>query len=55
MLHEWEVLLRLSGIAAGQGPQADLAVLDELVARQVLQRGLRNPLSPAHGIDADTA
>src|SRR5207248_1704769 len=37
MLPEWEVLLRLAGIAAGQGPEADLAGLDELVARQVLQ------------------
>jgi anaerobic selenocysteine-containing dehydrogenase len=55
MMPEWEVLLRLAGIAAGQGPDPDLAVLDELVARQVLERGLNNPLSPAHGIEMETA
>ncbi|HEX9235548.1 MAG TPA: molybdopterin-dependent oxidoreductase, partial [Actinomycetota bacterium] len=55
MLPEWEVLLRLAGIAAGQGPQADLGPLDAFVARQVLDRGLANPLSPAHGADPDAA
>jgi len=55
MVHEWEVLLRLAAIAAGQGPAGDLAAFDEFVARQVLERGLRNPLSPAGGVDAETA
>jgi anaerobic selenocysteine-containing dehydrogenase len=52
---EWEVLLRLAGIVTGQGPEADLAGLDGFVARQLLERGLNNPLSPAHGVDVDTA
>ena len=55
MLHEWEVLLRLAGIVARQGPEADLAALDEFVARQVLQRGVTNALSPAHGVELEAA
>jgi anaerobic selenocysteine-containing dehydrogenase len=55
MRHEWEVLLGLAAIAAGQGPDSDLDALDEFVARQVLERGLKNALSPAHGVDVETA
>ncbi len=54
-MHEWEVLLRLTGIVTGQGPNADLRALDGFVARQLLERGLNNPLSPAHGVDAQDA
>ena len=32
LLQEWQTLLRLTGIAAGQGPRADLEALDDLVA-----------------------
>lgn len=35
---EWETMLRLAGIAAGQGPQADLWALDDLVAVQTAAR-----------------
>ena len=35
---EWETMLRLAGVAAGQGPDADVAALDELVAGE-LARG----------------
>jgi len=35
MPQEWETMLRLTGIAAGQGPDADVAVLDALVAGEV--------------------
>ena len=55
MLQEWEVLLRLAGIAAGQGPDADVAFLDALFARQMIDRGVRNPSSPAHGADPEGA
>ena len=54
-VNEWEVLLRLAAIAAGQGPHADISSLDELAARQVLDRGLKSPSSPARGADADDA
>jgi anaerobic selenocysteine-containing dehydrogenase len=52
---EWEVLLRLAAICAGQGAHADVAALDELAARQVLDRGLKNPSSPAKGVDSGAA
>lgn len=35
---EWETMLRLAGIAAGQGPSADLAALDDLMAAQTAAR-----------------
>ena len=35
---EWEVLLRLAGVVSGQGPDADVEALDELVARTVISR-----------------
>ncbi|HJR18187.1 MAG TPA: molybdopterin-dependent oxidoreductase, partial [Actinomycetota bacterium] len=52
---EWEVLLRLAGIAGGAGAHPDLVALDELVAREVLRRGLQNPSSPANGVDEEKA
>jgi anaerobic selenocysteine-containing dehydrogenase len=55
MMHEWEVILRLAGIAGGAGPAADLEQLDELVAREALRRGCANPSSPADGVDDATA
>jgi anaerobic selenocysteine-containing dehydrogenase len=38
MPEEWETLLRLTGIVAGAGPDADVAALDDLVATDVAQR-----------------
>jgi anaerobic selenocysteine-containing dehydrogenase len=35
---EWQVSLRLAGILSGQGPNADIDALDDLVARTVAQR-----------------
>ena len=35
---EWETMLRLTAIAAGQGPDADIAALDALVAAEVVKR-----------------
>src|SRR5947207_3978495 len=37
---EWEVSLRLAGIVSGQGPNADVEALDDLVARTLIQREL---------------
>ncbi len=54
-LHEWEVLLRLAAIVTGQGPAADIVGFDGFVARGLLERGVNNPLSPAHGVDANEA
>jgi anaerobic selenocysteine-containing dehydrogenase len=38
LMDEWEVLLRLAGVVSGQGPNADIEALDELVARTVIAR-----------------
>jgi anaerobic selenocysteine-containing dehydrogenase len=35
---EWETLLRLTGIVTGQGPQADVAALDDFVAAEIGRR-----------------
>jgi anaerobic selenocysteine-containing dehydrogenase len=35
MLHEWETLLALTAIVAGQGADADLEALDDLIAAEV--------------------
>jgi anaerobic selenocysteine-containing dehydrogenase len=49
---EWEILLRLTGIAAGQTPDAPIAALDDLVAAQVVERETKLPGSPVEGRDA---
>jgi anaerobic selenocysteine-containing dehydrogenase len=54
-LHEWEAVTRLAGVAAGQGPNADVDAIDEMLARETLQRALQGPVSPAHGADPDAA
>ncbi|MEO8969952.1 MAG: molybdopterin oxidoreductase family protein [Solirubrobacteraceae bacterium] len=46
---EWLTLLRLSGIAFGMGSDADLAAIDDGVARTLLQRELELPGSPVAG------
>jgi anaerobic selenocysteine-containing dehydrogenase len=38
MVDEWQTLLRLTGIAAGQGPDVDVGVLDDMVAAGYAQR-----------------
>jgi anaerobic selenocysteine-containing dehydrogenase len=44
MPQEWETLLRLSAIAGGQGPEADIEPLDDLVARVAAQQsGVADP------------
>jgi anaerobic selenocysteine-containing dehydrogenase len=50
-LPEWQVLLRLAGIATGQGPTADLEALDDFVFEQQLGGALANAKSPIHGRD----
>jgi anaerobic selenocysteine-containing dehydrogenase len=41
---EWQTLLRLTGIVTGQGPNADLAALDDFVAAEI---GRRFDVDPA--------
>ncbi len=40
---EWVTLLRLAGVAAGMGPDADVAALDAGVARALVERELATP------------
>jgi anaerobic selenocysteine-containing dehydrogenase len=43
---EWVTLLRLAGVAFGLGPDADVAMLDEQVARTMIDRETKTPGSP---------
>lgn len=50
---EWITLLRLTGVAAGMGPSADIAGLDETVARTLVAREVDTTGSRAQGLDAE--
>jgi anaerobic selenocysteine-containing dehydrogenase len=51
MLAEHETLLRLTAIAAGQGPDADIEAFDTLIATELVRRETAMPQSPVHGRD----
>jgi anaerobic selenocysteine-containing dehydrogenase len=53
MPDEWVTLLRLTGVAAGLGPDVDVAALDEQVARAAVEREVSTPRSPLAGRSAD--
>jgi anaerobic selenocysteine-containing dehydrogenase len=53
MLEEWETLLRLTGVVTGQGPNADLAAIDEFVAREAARLETATEGSPLFGRDPD--
>ena len=46
---DWETILRLDGIVMGQGPAADTAALDDLIALQQLESAARAPGSSVQG------
>jgi anaerobic selenocysteine-containing dehydrogenase len=46
---EWEIILRLAAIAAGQGPDADLEAWDDLVVQTLIGREVSLPGSPIEG------
>src|ERR671924_1171021 len=48
---EWEVLLRLAGVVAGQGPNADVEALDRLVIEALVRREVALPGSPVEQRD----
>ncbi|MFV2067773.1 MAG: molybdopterin oxidoreductase family protein [Pirellulales bacterium] len=48
---EWESILRIVAILAGQGPQADIGALDDAVLLKMIQREARSELSCLHGRD----
>src|SRR5215218_8958993 len=48
---EWEVFMRLAGVIAGQGPNADVELFDDMVIQTLIQRESGNPASPIAGRD----
>jgi anaerobic selenocysteine-containing dehydrogenase len=50
---EWETLLRLAGIATGQGPHADVAAIDRFIAHEVARRQAADVSSGLNGRDPD--
>ena len=50
-LDEWEVLLKIGGVASGMGPSADVGALDDLVIAQVAGKEVATPGSPVEGRD----
>jgi anaerobic selenocysteine-containing dehydrogenase len=50
---EWVTLLRLTGVAAGLGPDADVGAIDEQVARAAIERETKTPESPFAGRSVD--
>lgn len=48
---EWEVFMRLAGVIAGQGPNADVALFDDMVVQTLIQREVGNEASPIAGRD----
>jgi len=49
--YEHEILARLALIASGQGPDADPALVDELILGTLLERATSSTSSPLHGAD----
>jgi len=48
---EWEVFMRLAGVIAGQGPNSDAALFDDMVIQTLVQREVGNEASPIAGRD----
>jgi len=49
---EWETLLRLTGIVTGQGPNVDVAAVDDVVAAEAVRREVSQPEGELAGRDA---
>jgi anaerobic selenocysteine-containing dehydrogenase len=50
---EWEILAKLGLIAAGLGPDADLAAADEVGIATLVRHSVGDPSSPIHGRNVD--
>lgn len=50
---EWETVLRLVGVATGQGPDADIGAIDDFVLRAAIGREVGDAHSPWHGRDVE--
>jgi anaerobic selenocysteine-containing dehydrogenase len=49
---EWRTILRLTGVATGQGPNADVDAIDDFVAAEAVRRELATPGSRLEGREA---
>jgi len=50
---EWEILLRLSAVFAGEGADADIAALDDMNIQFMLQSAVRDEWSKVNGREVD--
>ncbi|HWI74500.1 MAG TPA: molybdopterin-dependent oxidoreductase, partial [Baekduia sp.] len=55
MPDEWETVLRLVGVVTGQGADADVAAIDDFVARAAIGKEVADAHSPWHGRDVEEA
>jgi anaerobic selenocysteine-containing dehydrogenase len=53
MPEEWETLLRLTAIAAGQGADADLRALDDIIAAEAVRREVARPNAALAGREVE--
>jgi len=53
MPDEWQTLLRLVGVATGQGPDADVGAIDDFVALEAVRREVADEHSPLAGLVAE--
>jgi anaerobic selenocysteine-containing dehydrogenase len=53
VLPEWQTILHLASIAAGQGADVDIEAFDDFVIRGLVERELKSPTSPLAGRSAD--
>ncbi|HET6507542.1 MAG TPA: molybdopterin-dependent oxidoreductase [Baekduia sp.] len=53
MPDEWRTVLRLVGVVTGQGPDADVAAIDDFVARAAIGKEVADERSPWHGRDVE--
>jgi len=50
---EWRTMLRMTGLVAGAGPDADIDVLDDMVALEMARRETVTEGSPANGMEPE--
>jgi anaerobic selenocysteine-containing dehydrogenase len=50
---EWQTILRLAGVAGGQGPDVDIDTFDDFVIRSLVERERGSPASPIAGRSTD--
>ncbi|HEX6787330.1 MAG TPA: molybdopterin dinucleotide binding domain-containing protein, partial [Acidimicrobiales bacterium] len=50
---EWEIFAKLTALAAGRGPEADPAEVDEVMIAGLVRHAAADPSSPVHGRDPD--